>query len=373
MRSLPDAGGVSDFRGGGGDNLLNRHQVGGVSRSPDGLFAQQEGVATRGRPAVREQGTTRASQPTPHTNTRNPPRGAQVPPTQPSVPLHCHCSQQEHWPSRRPSDPTGGSAGRSDSQWASRAPEELRKMVSAHRGWGTQRANPGAPAAQRLRASTLRGTCTQWATTGAPDVFRAATSARRGSGTQGTNPGAPAAQRRCSSAPRGSHASGPDTRKHREAGCGRPEDGGVWTANTIKRPPQQPTQPQYANYWAPLTRKRHTMPHPAQPQHTNHWAPRTRKQHQQEHRPQWPTERSNPTQHAEGRTGDCPGPHKETTTRRNATQGWGQEPCNKWWFGSGSAMLGGGRYTGAEELLCSKMCELSDAAEASDVEALGCD
>ena len=39
-----------------------------------------------------------------------------------------------------------------------------------------------------------------------------------------------------------------------------------------------------ANYWAPLTRKRHTMPHPAQPQHTDHWAPRT-KRHQREPRP----------------------------------------------------------------------------------------
>ena len=38
------------------------------------------------------------------------------------------------------------------------------------------------------------------------------------------------------------------------------------------------------------------------------WAPRTRKRHQPEHRPQRPTERSDPTQHAEGRTGDCPGP-----------------------------------------------------------------
>ena len=33
------------------------------------------------------------------------------------------------------------------------------------------------------------------------------------------------------------------TRKHREAGGGRPEDGGVWTAKTVKRPPQQPAQP----------------------------------------------------------------------------------------------------------------------------------
>ena len=66
------------------------------------------------------------------------------------------------------------------------------------------------------------------------------------------------------------------TRKHSEAGYGRPVDRGTWTAKTVKRPRQQPAQPQHANYWAPLTRKRHTMPHPAQPQHTNHWAPRTR-------------------------------------------------------------------------------------------------
>ena len=69
----------------------------------------------------------------------------------------------------------------------------------------------------------------------------------------------------------------------------------MWTAKTVKRPPQQPTQPQYTNYWAPLTCKRHTMPHPAQPQHT-HWAPRTRTQRQQEHRPHPLTESSNPTQ-----------------------------------------------------------------------------
>ena len=113
------------------------------------------------------------------------------------------------------------------------------------------------------------------------------------------------------------------TRKYIEAGCGRPEDGGMWTAKTLKRSPQQPPQPQYAYYWAPLTCKRHIPPHPAQPRHTNHWAPRTRKRHQQEHRPQQPTESSDPTQHAKGRTGDCPGPRKETTTRRNVTQGGG--------------------------------------------------
>ena len=113
------------------------------------------------------------------------------------------------------------------------------------------------------------------------------------------------------------------SQKHSEAGYGRPVDTGVWTAKTVKRPRQQPAHPQYANYWALLTRKRHTMPHSSQPQHTTYWAPRTRKRHQQEHRPQRPTERSNPTQHAKGRTGDCPGPRKGTTTRGNVTQGNG--------------------------------------------------
>ena len=61
----------------------------------------------------------------------------------------------------------------------------------------------------------------------------------------------------------------------------------------------------------------------AQPRHANYWAPRTRKRHQQEHRPQRPTERSDPTQHAKGRRGDCPGPRKGATTRRNVTQGGG--------------------------------------------------
>ena len=111
------------------------------------------------------------------------------------------------------------------------------------------------------------------------------------------------------------------TRKHSEAGYRRPVDRGAWKAKPVKRPRQQPAQPQYANYWAPLTRKRHTMPHPAQPRHTNHWAPRTRKQYQQEHWPQRPTESSDPMQHAKGRTGDCLGPRKGTSTRRNVTQG----------------------------------------------------
>ena len=111
------------------------------------------------------------------------------------------------------------------------------------------------------------------------------------------------------------------TQKRSEAGYGQPVDRGVWTAKTVKRPQQQPAHPQYANYWAPLTRKRHIPPQPAQPQHTNDGAPRTRKRHQEEHRPQRPSESSDPTQHAKGRTGDCPGPRRGTTTARNVTQG----------------------------------------------------
>ena len=167
-----------------GQPLLNRHQVGGVSRSPDGLFAQQEREPIRGRPTVRGERTY------------------------------------------------GGRPG---------------QRVEEQGTWAAQ--------------------------------------------------------------------------KDSEAGYGRPVDRGVWTAKTVKRPRQQPTHPQYANYWAPLTRKRHTMPHSAQSQHTNYWAPRTRKRHQQEHRPQRPTESSDPTQHAKGRPGDRPGPRKGATTRRNVAQG----------------------------------------------------
>ena len=78
-------------------------------------------------------------------------------------------------------------------------------------------------------------------------------------------------------------------------------------------PPQQPAQPRHTNYWAPLTHKRH-LPQPAQPRYTNDGAPQTRKQHQQEHRPQQPTKRSDLTQHAKGRMGDCPRPRKQTAT-----------------------------------------------------------
>ena len=111
----------------------------------------------------------------------------------------------------------------------------------------------------------------------------------------------------------------------RTAGCGQHKQS--------NDPRNNQHNPRYANYWAPLTRKRHP-PHPAQPRHTNHWAPRTRKQHQQEHRSQRPSERSDPTQHAKGRTGDCPGPREETTTRRNVTQG----AAAREWMGGGTDM-----------------------------------
>ena len=99
---------------------------------------------------------------------------------------------------------------------------------------GHPEGQPRAPATQRLCPSTLRGTCTQWATTGAPDAFRGATSAHRGSGTQGANPGAPAAERRCSSAPRGSSSQWA-TAGAPEAPCEK-----EWWARQEKEPPTKP-------------------------------------------------------------------------------------------------------------------------------------
>ena len=49
--------------------------------------------------------------------------------------------------------------------------------------------------------------------------------------------------------------------------------------------------------------------------------------------PQRPTERSDPTQHAKVRTGDCPGPRKETETRRNVTRGGGVRGAQRFSFG----------------------------------------
>ena len=61
-----------------------------------------------------------------------------------------------------------------------------------------------------------------------------------------------------------------------------------------------------------------TPPQPVPPQCASYWAPPAWIGHQQEHKLQRPTERSDSTQHAKGRRGDCPG-RKETATRRNVT------------------------------------------------------
>ena len=76
-----------------------------------------------------------------------------------------------------------------------------------------------------------------------------------------------------------------DTRRAME---GRPGREGEWAATTVKRPPQQPAQPQRANYLAPPTTK----------------APLTRQRRHEEQLPPRPSERIDPTQHAKGRTGD---------------------------------------------------------------------
>ena len=73
---------------------------------------------------------------------------------------------------------------------------------------------------------------------------------------------------------------------------------GTGQQKTVKPPPQQPAQPQYANYWALLM-----------------WKKTTRNTGRSG------CQNSDPTQHAKGRTGDCPGPRKETATQRDVTQG----------------------------------------------------
>ena len=115
------------------------------------------------------------------------------------------------------------------------------------------------------------------------------------------------------------------SQKHSEAGCGRPVDRAVWTAKTVNRTRQQPAHPQYANYWAPLTR---TTPCHIQ------------------HSPNTPTtglrERGNDTSKSTGRSGQqkaatrhnmrrgergtVQGPVKRATTRRNVTRGVGTRP-----------------------------------------------
>ena len=111
------------------------------------------------------------------------------------------------------------------------------------------------------------------------------------------------------------------TQKHSKAGHGRPVDRGTWTAKTVKRPRQQPAQPPIRQLLGPAdaqtahpatssTVPTHQLLGSANAETTPARAP-----------PQRPTERSDPTQRAKGRTGDCPGPREGTTIRWNVTQG----------------------------------------------------
>ena len=85
----------------------------------------------------------------------------------------------------------------------------------------------------------------------------------------------------------------PEKHGKKRAGPWSPPPGGEGRSGEQSNDPHNNQHnPQYANYWAQLTRKQHTMPHPTQPQHTDHWAPRTRRQHQREHRLHRPTESS---------------------------------------------------------------------------------
>ena len=101
-------------------------------------------------------------------------------------------------------------------------------MVSACRGLGAQRATPGAPAlcvhAQRNLHPVRGPPLGPLMRSVQPPVHAGDQAPRepalgplRHSGVVRLRPGDPA--------PWGSR-----TRKHREAGCGRPEYGGVWTA-----------------------------------------------------------------------------------------------------------------------------------------------
>ena len=76
-----------------------------------------------------------------------------------------------------------------------------------------------------------------------------------------------------------------------------PNAEGEWAGATVKRPPQPPAQPPVRRLLGPAER------------------------HQREHRPQRPTERSAPTQHAKGRPGDRPGPRTATATHCTGAPG----------------------------------------------------
>ena len=159
-----------------GQPLLNRHQVGGVSRSPDGLFAQQEREPIRGRPAVRGKRTYGGR------------------------------------PGQRVEEQGLGLTHTETQRGRLRTACGLRRVDSTN---------------SQTTPATTRNTARQVA-----DGLRTEVCVQQ------------------------KQSNNPHNNQH---------------------------NPQYANYRAPLTRKRHIPPPPAQPQHTNHWAPRTRKRHQPEH------------------------------------------------------------------------------------------
>ena len=110
------------------------------------------------------------------------------------------------------------------------------------------------------------------------------------------------------------------TRKRSEAGCGQPEDGGVGTAKTVKRPPQQPAQPpvrqllgaanaQTAHPATSSTAPVHQSLGSANTETTPAGAPAAAADRKQR-----------PDATCEGKNG-CPGPRKETTIRGNVTRG----------------------------------------------------
>ena len=111
----------------------------------------------------------------------------------------------------------------------------------------------------------------------------------------------------------------PRTRKRSEAGRGWPGEG-VWGAkNRQTTSATTSTTPRRQLLGAADAQTAHPATSSTAPVHQ----PRGSASDQQEHRPQRPTESSDLKQHAKGRTGDCPGPRKETATRRNVTRGGG--------------------------------------------------
>ena len=105
-----------------------------------------------------------------------------------------------------------------------------------------------------------------------------------------------------------------------------------------RQTPQQPAQPPVRQLLGTAdAQTAHPATFSTAPTHQRRGSATDEKRHQQEHRPQRPTERSDPTQHAKGRTGDCPGPRKGATTRRNVTRGGRTRPPLQGALGQGGS------------------------------------